>query len=267
MIVADLRDAAGDMWAVWTSPFHATARDYAAAGAALLVFAAVTPFDDNIDRWIVGNPSNEVVRAVHPFREHGAVPLAGHDFLPIAGGLYAAGLAFRSPELRDAVMGCAAAYGAETVSRTAITKLIARTRPAKANGDQYDFDVPGADWNRHSFFGGHAANIMACATYWNHRFALGVAEPALYAVAIGVGLARMADRRHWASDTVLGEIYGYAIGRVVATRARQRAAWRSGGRGASPGVSPDGRRADGGSAGAYVEGGPSGLVLGWRATL
>ena len=166
--------------------------------------------------------------------------------------------------------GCAAAYGAESVSRTALYRLVARTRPRNANGDQYDFDVPGSDdWNRHSFFGGHAANIMACATFWNHRFSLGAAEPLLYALAGAVGAARIADRRHWTSDTVLGEIYGYAIGRAVARRARQRAAWRSeGGRGRPPGVGASGARSGaGGSVSMYVLRGRTGLVLGWRGAL
>jgi membrane-associated phospholipid phosphatase len=64
---------------------------------------------------------------------------------------------------------------------------------------------------------------MGCVTYWNERFDLGPAEPVLYLVAMGVGLGRVADQRHWLSDTITGMLVGHAFGRVVARRARARA--------------------------------------------
>jgi hypothetical protein len=39
---------------------------------------------------------------------------------------------------------------------------------------------------------------MPCVSYWNERFHMGAAEPVLYTVALGVGVGRMADQRHWA---------------------------------------------------------------------
>jgi membrane-associated phospholipid phosphatase len=73
-------------------------------------------------------------------------------------------------------------------------------------------------WLWHSFFSGHIANSMACASYLGHRFSFGVAEalPYMYSAAIGVG--RMADGEHWASDTMIGGIIGYAIGSAIAAR-------------------------------------------------
>ena len=64
---------------------------------------------------------------------------------------------------------------------------------------------------------------MGCVTYWNERFDLGPAEPVLYALAVGVGLGRVADQRHWLSDTIAGMLIGHAFGRVIAHRARARA--------------------------------------------
>jgi membrane-associated phospholipid phosphatase len=59
---------------------------------------------------------------------------------------------------------------------------------------------------------------MACASFLSHRYSFGVAEalPYVYSVAIGVG--RMADGEHWASDTMLGGVLGYAIGSAIARR-------------------------------------------------
>jgi uncharacterized protein YgiB involved in biofilm formation len=51
---------------------------------------------------------------------------------------------------------------------------------------------------------------------------MGVLEPVLYASATGIALSRMADRRHWASDTWIGVMAGYAMGRSIAARYERR---------------------------------------------
>jgi hypothetical protein len=63
---------------------------------------------------------------------------------------------------------------------------------------------------------------MSCVSFWANRFEMGVAEPALYAAALGAGWARVLDGAHWPSDTVFGEVYGWAIGKGVADRYLQR---------------------------------------------
>jgi membrane-associated phospholipid phosphatase len=65
---------------------------------------------------------------------------------------------------------------------------------------------------------------MACASFLGHRYSLGIAEPLPYAYATVIGLGRMADGEHWASDTMLGAIVGFSIGRAIASRQLQRRA-------------------------------------------
>ena len=55
---------------------------------------------------------------------------------------------------------------------------------------------------------------------------MGVLEPVLYASALGISVARMTDRRHWASDTWVGMAAGYAMGRSIAARYARREARR-----------------------------------------
>jgi hypothetical protein len=110
--------------------------------------------------------------------------------------------------------------------RQSIYETFSRERPSLDNGDQYAMEFGGGDWNHHAFFAGHAANAWACTTFWNSRFHMGVLEPVLYAGATGITLARMKDRRHWASDTWVGVAAGYAMGRSVAARYARRDANR-----------------------------------------
>jgi membrane-associated phospholipid phosphatase len=63
---------------------------------------------------------------------------------------------------------------------------------------------------------------MSCASFFNHRFDLGVGEPLIYALAALVGAARIADGAHWTSDTFAGMSFGFAVGKAMAARLRGR---------------------------------------------
>jgi membrane-associated phospholipid phosphatase len=105
-----------------------------------------------------------------------------------------------------------------TLTRTATALLIGRMRPGVHRG-AFRFELLAfGDWNQRSFPGGHASNIMSCASYFNNRFDLGVAGPAIYALATGIGLARIVDDAHWTSDSFVGMTYGYSVGRNIADR-------------------------------------------------
>jgi hypothetical protein len=135
-----------------------------------------------------------------------------------------------SEGLRDAGIGCAAAEKTQSALRHGVYKLVSRRRPLTEEGepDPWDFDVPGGDWEHHSFFGGHGANIMTCASFINYRFDLGWAEPAIMALAVGVNIGRVVDRRHWASDAFVGAAVGVAIGKAFADRQLERRRDRTG---------------------------------------
>lgn len=227
----DFWNAGTDIWAVWTSPVHAGVRDWATAAAVTVGGVVLTPLDDDIDRWVVRHADGGFARALEPIRENRGTNLGdlptGRLILPISGGLYLAGFVADKPGLRDAALGCLASQQANSAVRHATYALVARTRPSEfdagaRSGDQYEIDVPGEEWERHSFFGGHVANAFACATFFSERFELGLAEPVLYLFATGVVAGRTLDRRHWLSDDVLGAAFGYAVGRVVAHRQKER---------------------------------------------
>ena len=200
------------------------------AGTVAGVFALtalVSVVDDDIDAWIARDSSRVVLRLLGPVREGGRFAIGelptGTRIPALSALLYVAGLAGKSPELREAGLGCLSAFGANALVRYSLYLTMRRTRPVVAEGDQYRFAVGGGDWNEQSFFGGHVANAAACTTFLSERFDLGAGEPALYLFSGAIGFARMADRRHWASDIVLGAAFGSAVGRAIAIRSQRRA--------------------------------------------
>lgn len=234
MLQTNVGNVVGDAWDVWTSPLRSKKRDWLGVAGSLAVAAAATPFDDNIDRWAVKHRDDNAFDFISPFRSGGAV-FAGKTITPVAAGVLVLGLATKNETLQEGLFGCVTAYGASSLVRTFVVyPLVARTRPEPRvpnvvapparEGDQYQFAVPGSkDWGRHSTPGGHMSNVVACAEFLTSRFSMGVAEPAIWAMATAIGFGRVLDRGHWTSDQLIGAAFGYAVGKQVALRSRRRA--------------------------------------------
>jgi hypothetical protein len=266
MVVSDVGNALRDIVGSWTAPFHSTARDWMQAGVAVAGSAAISPLDDNVDRWVVAHQNDGAWSVLKPLRQ-GGVLYSGKYITPAVGGLYIIGLATKSQTVRDGIWGCLAAYTSGSVVRNQVLyRVISRTRPDSSKshpngyvappakqGDQFDIEFGSSNWGRHSFPGGHVANIASCAGFLANRFEMGYAEPVVYLITAGVGVGRMVDRRHWTSDTVLGTIFGYAIGKEIATRSLRR---KNGSSGRASG--------EGLLDGLYATPEGAGLQVGWR---
>lgn len=226
----DLSNVLDDFWYVVSAPGHATSADLQTAGLVATGFGVLLLVDEPLQQWLREHPKSVAVRAAGPFREHSLISLLGRTrqaLLPLSAVLYGAGLAFDSDGLRDAGIGCAATNVTTTLTRTLTSLLIGRLRPG-SNGGAFVFEpLAFGGWEMRSFPGGHASNVMSCASFFNHRFDLGLAEPAIYGLAAGVGAARIVDEAHWASDTFVGMAYGYSVGKAMAARYSNREAERS----------------------------------------
>lgn len=248
-----------DVWHVYSAPFRMEREDLSGALWVTAAFLGLASVDADIQRVMREHPRSVPIQLLDPFTETGPLPLRNDEFglaligdtqnlMMLSGALYAVGLITGSDDIREAGLGCATADGLNSIFRHLLYDLVARDRPGlkQPDGsvvlidDPYRIDVPGGSWNRHSFFGGHAANPMSCATFWSRRFELGWLEPVLYGTAGAVGLARMVDERHWASDTFLGLAFGYAVGKTVANRYLER---ERGERGSIEAAVPEGPRA------------------------
>ena len=265
MFAYDVLHAGGDIVGTWAAPFHSSARSWLGAGLVVLGSAAISPLDDNIDNWFVRHHDNGVWSVLNEFREGGSA-FAGKTITPVAAGVYVIGLATKNRGIRDGVWGCVASYASESVVRSQVMyRLVGRLRPdslktdhvlvPSGQGDQYKFYFPGSNaWGKHSLPAGHVANIAACASFLKHRFDNPYVTIPAYALTIGVGVGRMVDRRHWTSDTVLGALFGYAVGREVGIRSLERRERDVGGQTAVD------------EGGLYLGSNSNGLAIGWKTT-
>jgi membrane-associated phospholipid phosphatase len=224
----DVATFTGDIWSVWTSPARFDHRDVAPLAITVSAFAITTRVDSTIRAWMVTHDRTAVMRALWPIREGARLPAyelgSGQYLLPVAGALYLGGRLSHSPDVRDAGLGCAAGHLSSLGIRAVAYSLVARERP-RESVNPFRIGIPGShDWMWHSFFSGHIANSMACASFLGHRYSLGAIEAIPYTYAALIGAGRMADGAHWASDTMLGAIVGFAIGREIAARQLDRRA-------------------------------------------
>jgi membrane-associated phospholipid phosphatase len=226
--VYEVGDAVSDVGYVWGSPLRADRPNWAVAGLSVAAFAALLPIDRRVDRWVMDHQSAAVFDVLAPFREQGPLTslVTARQLVPISATLVLGGVVSGRRGLREAGWGCAAALAASNTVRYTVYAVVARPRPSENRGDQYGFRVPGGEWNERSFFAGHATNAFACTSFWNERFDLGAGEPVLYATAALIALSRIADRRHWTSDTFAGVVVGTAVGRALAMRYAHRASVR-----------------------------------------
>jgi membrane-associated phospholipid phosphatase len=222
-------DAVSDIGYTLGTPLRADGRSWLATAVVGTGFVVLLPIDDDVDRWMVDHQQTALLEAAKPFRtsneEFSRLPTDAR-LLPISGALLLAGMITDRRPLREAGYGCASAWLVSNSLRAVTYAGVSRPRPLVAAGDQYEFDVPGGEWNFHSFFSGHTMNAFACVTFVNQRFSLGVAEPLLYGLAAAISVARMADRLHWFSDSYLGTVGGIVLGRTLAHRYERREARR-----------------------------------------
>jgi membrane-associated phospholipid phosphatase len=222
MLGDDLKNVGQDVLSVWGSPFDATGRDWMLTAAAFGVFGASMLADQSVSDWAIRNDTSAFFRAIAPVRRGGKL-YAGKYVVPPVAAVYVLGVVLKNQDMRDFVTGCASGWAAQSFLRKGIYFLVGRARPDTMPNDPNHWTLPGkGEWQMHSFPAGHFANAMACATYWNKRFRLGMVGPAVYALAGAVGVGRLADKGHWTSDTVLGGILGYAVGKEVALRSLTR---------------------------------------------
>lgn len=222
----DLQHLTGDVWAAWTSPARVDRKELEYFGASAAAFAIVFPHDSSIAAWMATHPRSGFMQALKPMRDSSAIPLyvlpLEQYLLPLSALTYAAGRLSHDAALRDAGLGCITAHLSATGFRELGYYLVARSRPS-VTPDATQISFPGGpNWNEHAFVAGHIANAMSCASFLAHRFQSPLGAVIVYGYSTAVGLGRMADRWHWASDTIAAAILGYVSGRFVAERQLDR---------------------------------------------
>ena len=199
-----------------------TPRDAIVTGALAAGAAALMPFDERIAHWMQ-RPSLQSNTALSDgatfFRN-----LGSPGTIVIGGATYVVGRLDSSPRVEELGLRTLESIAAGSAVGLVIKGAVGRARPY-AVGDSLPHDFHAGrgfhDDRYTSFPSGHSIAAFATASamsqeiryLWPHSSPL--ISPALYTGAALVGVSRLYNDDHWASDVVAGAAVGTLAARVV----------------------------------------------------
>jgi hypothetical protein len=205
---------------ILTSPLRWEAGDWARAGALAAAMVVLGRNDESIDLAVQKNRSSKTDEAsstVTPFGSYAAVAASV--------AALGSGWLLHDDHLRDTGRD---AIEAEIIAAGIVTPLLktitGRLRPSQGS----DADEFKTFSGSQSFPSGHATEAFAVASVFSARSQGWVVPVVSYSLASMVGLARIHDRAHFASDVFAGAMIGTTIGRSIVhrhTEAAERASW------------------------------------------
>lgn len=212
-----------------TAPFYAKPRDWARTAAVVAITGGVLLLDKPISRYAVDlrQKNTSVVNTSKYVTRFGGV----YEVYTLAAlGTY--GWVFKNEKIRTTTLLATQAYLTSYVIFEAAKFISGRQRPYYYNpetnsnspvwhGPFYQFrkDANGNKPNSYSytsFPSGHTTLAFAAATVYAMEYSDRPIVPILsYSAASLIGLSRITENKHWASDVLIGGILGHLIGRQV----------------------------------------------------
>ncbi len=197
-----------------TGPVHWKKNEWIAAGSVVAVGVGLYIYDDEIRHFFQSN-TNSSLDAVS---KYGLEPWgSGVYSLPLLGGIYLYGVAAKNNKSRQVAMAGAQAYVMAALSSQVLKHIFHRHRP---NYDEPPnprlWEGPFKGFEHTAFPSGHTTAAFAIATVLASSYQETIWVPILsYTIATGVGLSRVYDNKHWASDVLAGAALGFAVGKSV----------------------------------------------------
>jgi len=185
--------------------------DEALLGAIIGVAAVGLSYtvDDNVDNWAKNHKDDQVNRR--------AGDLGKFATLGVLGATAFAALDRDDPRLSQTAVTSLQAAAIGLGVSLAGKYAVGRARP-DLNLGKSDFDPRGRDRSDSSFPSDLTTVAWAAVTPYAKEYEV----PWLYGVAALANIGRVAERKHWFSDTVAGSFIGYGIGSLMWTLNKDR---------------------------------------------
>ncbi len=205
------RDWLSEEKTIWTAPLRVnrTHAPWIAGFAAATV--GLIALDKHISHGLPDSPAQ--------LRWGGRVSRSGsfYGLLGLSGGMYLAGKAGHRTRLQQAGAASAEAVVHAFVVTYGLKLAFGRERPGTGSGDGHFWKAYDRAWKGDtSFPSGHALTSWAAASAIAHQYRDNKWVPWLaYGFASAVSGARVAAKKHHASDVFAGGAAGFLIGRMV----------------------------------------------------
>lgn len=212
-----------------TAPLKLTDNQWLQVGGAGLITAGVILSDKGINHAVnnIRNNSN-FIQKVSPV----VTKFGGKYEVITLGSLGLYGLLFKNEKLKATTLMATQSYLLAGIWVSAIKYISGRERPNyynpqtgnnegnwhgpffKYHKNAMGYKPDGSEYS--SFASGHATAAFAVATVFAKQYSdKPVVQIISYSAATLVGLSRMTENKHWASDVLIGAALGYFSGRQV----------------------------------------------------
>lgn len=190
------------------------------------VFAVATVAALPLDRALAGAAQASVLQHSAPLRQTATLfrVLGDPGTLVVTVGTYGVGRVLHTPGVADAGLHATEAVIVSGAVTAALKLVVGRARPyVVGDSDAFDFRAGRGTGGFTAFPSGHTSAAFAVASafsaeFSHSRYALRhtttarMVSPVLYGAATLVGLSRMYNDKHWASDVMAGAAIGTVSG-------------------------------------------------------
>ncbi|RYY67328.1 MAG: phosphatase PAP2 family protein [Chitinophagaceae bacterium] len=206
----------------FTKPFHMKGRDWRLlaeyAGATIALSFADKPIQKE---GLKLRNQSDALRSVSSY-----VTNFGANYeVYVLGGLGLYGYVFKNTKMRTTTLLASQSYISSAIFSFTLKFLVGRQRPyvidpKTGSNDPHrffgPFSKPGGPSDNQSFPSGHTTAAFSAATVYALEYRDRPWVPILaYSAATLIGVSRITENKHWATDVLAGAALGYATGRLV----------------------------------------------------
>jgi membrane-associated phospholipid phosphatase len=197
-----------------TGPFHSSRKTWMKVGAFALLEGGLFLAE------------KEIQRSATSFMERNPNLRNTSIYITDFGGAYegyvlaafgAYGLIFKSNKVKTTTLLATQSYLAAGAMSSAVKFLTGRERPGENNPPENNiFNGPQSGGLGSSFPSGHATAAFSAATVFATEYKDQIVIPVIaYSIATLIGISRVTQNAHWATDVFAGAALGYVTGKQV----------------------------------------------------
>jgi membrane-associated phospholipid phosphatase len=207
---------ATDLLGEVTGPFHTSKREWIRVGEFAILESSLVMADKSIQSSVTTftNP-NPGVKTVSKIATNFG---SSYEIATLA-AFEAYGSIFKNDKLKTVTLLATQSLITSSVMVNVIKAVIGRKRPSafdELHEDNLSFLGPGVNSVSSSFPSGHSTAAFSVATVFAEEYKDNVAIPIIsYSAATLVGLSRITENAHWASDVLAGVALGYVTGKLA----------------------------------------------------
>lgn len=206
-----------DFAKITSAPFSWQQKDWLLFGGISAGTALLFTSDLEISNWFYKHRTNTSSKIVDAFIEPWGGDIHKNYTIYSIIGYYAVGLAIKNEKMKKVAMLSTKAIIVSGVLNGLSKAAFGRKRPYQTQlTSAHIWEGPNLK-GYYSFPSGHTMSVWSVASVFAYEYKHKPWVPiSAYSLAALVGVSRIHDNDHWASDVVVGAAFGWAIGHVIA---------------------------------------------------